>query len=462
MGNEMSRSSRGIRPAVAFLPAAAVLVISIFLFHRHRGDGFDADEFPLPVMHYIYATQGDSAATVDQPDMMPPGAWFPARDGGDDPESVPAEGREEIQRLRSLGYLAGYHDAPVRQGTTVYDSTAVERGYNLMVSGHAPGALLLDMQGEVVHEWYRHFDQSEVWPGSEEVDMEMQFWTRVNLQQDGELLALIENMGIVRLDRDSNLLWASDFIQPHHDFDVGPDGRIYAICKDVQLDPDYNPDRPILDELIVILDPDGHEIRRINIRHALERSPYAPVLRRMPPEGDILHANTIEYIHGDFQESIDPLREGTILLSLRTIDLVCVLDLDTETVYWAESDLWYKQHQPTMLANGNMLAFDNRGRKEHSRVVEIDPKTRRVVWSYRGAEGETFFSVGRGSNQRLSCGNTLITESNQGRAFEVAPDGRIVWEYISPYRAGENRELIGTLFEMIRVRPEDVDGWLNG
>ena len=434
------------------IPSILILVIIAALGYRYRGYA------RMKMLQFLHSF--DDIPEMEEEREMPPGAWFPARDGGDSPDSMSADAQEDIQHLRSLGYLAGYHDAPVRQGVTVLDTTAAGHGYNLMISGHAPGALLLDMNGDVVHEWYRHFAQDQIWPGSEDVDMEMQFWTRVDLQEGGELLALIENMGIVLLDMDSNLLWASDFIQPHHDFDVGPDGYIYTICKDVNIDPDYNSDRPIMDELVVILDPGGRELRRINIRHALDRSPYAPVLRRMPPEGDILHANTLEYIHGDFQESIEPLREGTILLCLRTIDLVCALDLETESVYWAESDLWYKQHQSTMLANGNMLVFDNRGRQMDSRVVEIDPNTRQVVWSYSGAEDDTFFSVGRGSNQRLSNGNTLITESNQGRAFEVTPSGKIVWEYISPYRAGEYRELIATLFEMIRIYPYEVEGWL--
>ena len=36
----------------------------------------------------------------------------------------------------------------------------------------------------------------------------------------------------------------------------------------------------------------------------------------------------------------------------------------------------------------------------------------------------------------LANGNLLITESMQGRAFEVAPDRSIVWEYRNPAEAG--------------------------
>ena len=64
---------------------------------------------------------------------------------------------------------------------------------------------------------------------------------------------------------------------------------------------------------------------------------------------------------------------------------------------------------------------------------------------------DPFFSRTCGSNQRLPNGNTLITETDYGRVFEVTRDNEIVWEFISPYRAGDNNELIATVLEMIRV-----------
>ena len=35
--------------------------------------------------------------------------------------------------------------------------------------------------------------------------------------------------------------------------------------------------------------------------------------------------------------------------------------------------------------------------------------------------------------QRLANGNTLITEGNFGRIFEVTAEGQLVWEYISDH-----------------------------
>ena len=97
-----------------------------------------------------------------------------------------------------------------------------------------------------------------------------------------------------------------------------------------------------------------------------------------------------------------------------------------------------------------MLVFDNR--LDFSRVVELDPLTREFLWEYRGDAQNGFFTQTCGSSQRLPNGNTLITESEKGRAFEVTPKNEIVWEFLSPHRAGENQELVATLFEMIRTK----------
>jgi hypothetical protein len=38
----------------------------------------------------------------------------------------------------------------------------------------------------------------------------------------------------------------------------------------------------------------------------------------------------------------------------------------------------------------------------------------------------------RGGVQRLPNGNTLITESDPGYAFEVTPEGETVWKWANP------------------------------
>jgi outer membrane protein assembly factor BamB len=68
-----------------------------------------------------------------------------------------------------------------------------------------------------------------------------------------------------------------------------------------------------------------------------------------------------------------------------------------------------------------------------SRVLEIDPVTLKLVWSYTAP---AFFATNISGAQRLANGNTLITEGPDGRLFEVTREGAIVWEYVFPFYSG--------------------------
>ena len=48
---------------------------------------------------------------------------------------------------------------------------------------------------------------------------------------------------------------------------------------------------------------------------------------------------------------------------------------------------------------------------------------------YSGSSERPFYTDIMGKHQWLPNGNMLITESTKGRAFEIDPEGALVWEY---------------------------------
>ncbi|KAL6240293.1 hypothetical protein RBB50_012799 [Rhinocladiella similis] len=110
------------------------------------------------------------------------------------------------------------------------------------------------------------------------------------------------------------------------------------------------------------------------------------------------------------------------------------------------------QHNPHMIPKGlpgagNVLVFDCQGGAGYpaaplgiyagSRILEVDPVTKHIVWQWTaGEEGLppwAFFSSFVSNAQRLPDGNTLVTEGMQGRLFQVTAAGKVAWEYYSPY-----------------------------
>ena len=64
--------------------------------------------------------------------------------------------------------------------------------------------------------------------------------------------------------------------------------------------------------------------------------------------------------------------------------------LGQQTVIWAITGMWKFQHEPRLLDNGNILLFDNMGNAGMSRIVEFDPLTQKVVWTYKGDSERIF------------------------------------------------------------------------
>lgn len=163
---------------------------------------------------------------------------------------------------------------------------------------------------------------------------------------------------------------------------------------------------------------------------------------------DILHVNSIEIIGRRIDGLCD---EGNILLSSRELDLIGIMDIEKEQIVWAWGpDHLSKQHHPSLLKSDNILLFDNGVNQRRSRVLEINPYNKRMVWEYKSNPLNHFFSRTRGSAQRLPNGNTLITESDKGHVFEITENGKIVWEFYNP-EIREEEEERAAIYRMMRI-----------
>jgi hypothetical protein len=429
--------SRAFRSRRAVLAGLAVLLLGLLLPGCSR-------------------EQKDTAADWDEP---PGGRWHKGDWMEVSPEveaSLTEEQREEFHRLLSIGYVSGSDPVPANTGVVIYDGSKTWDGVNFFTSGHFPGAVLMDMTGEVLHRWeYGFLDAWNKFPGSErpETIKTGGFWRHAHLFPNGDVIAIFDWLGIIKIDRHSNLIWAQ-FGGFHHDLDLLPNGDVVTLLRKARIVERIHPELPILEDFIVILDPNGNEVRRFSVLEAFEKSEYASLLANMAESGDILHTNTVEVLDGRLARRIPAFRAGNVLITVRQLGLIAVVDLDREVVVWGFDGHWRMPHQATALDNGHILIFDNRGNAGYSQLVQFDPTTFVGTWIYRGPEPQDFYSKECGSNQRLPNGNTLVSETDRGKAFEVTPEGEIVWKYINPMRAGENLEFVASVFDMIRV-PRD-------
>jgi hypothetical protein len=365
-----------------------------------------------------------------------------------------------MEKLLALGYLAGSVRAPDEEGVTFHAREAAYAGFNFILSGHGPEAILMDMEGNTLHTWRRAF--REIWPDRDKRNWYRGdlYWRRGHLFPNGDVLAIFDGLGLIKIDKNSNLLWAYSG-EAHHDLFVTDDGLIYVLTHEETIIPQISSTNRVLEDFVTVLDSHGNEIRKVSLFDSLRNSSYAFLLKAAREKGDIFHTNTIEVLDGRLEHRSEKFRAGNVLVSIHGLHAIGVVDLDAKEMVWGLTGSWRLQHQPTFLANGNLLLFDNLGMRRRSRVLEIDPFSGETVWTYQAEQPGEFFTFSCGSSERLPNGNTLITESDNGRAIEVTPEKMIVWEYINPHRAGPKDELIATLFEVIRLGPDFPLDWMG-
>ncbi len=338
-----------------------------------------------------------------------------------------------------------------QSGVIKHDPSKASQGLTLYTSGDDTKAMLIDMEGNEIWRWALPF--REVWPTADHLENVAKegflFWRKAVLYPNGDLLAIYDGAGVTpsghglaKIDKNSKLIWKfSDSV--HHDVQIGEEGNIYALTYSFQhetlkglnwIDP------PMLVDSVVVLDPDGNEINRINIVDAIYSSPWSRLLRTAMPNtlGDYFHANSVQPLSKEIAGAFDFAEPGQILVSLRELYAVVLLDPKTGKAVWGMRGPWLGQHDAELMENGHMLIFDNNGNMKGwagiTRVLELNPLTHEIVWEYTGSVDERFSSQIRGAQQRLPNGNTLITESSNARLFEVTSDHEIVWDFRNPDR----------------------------
>ncbi|MFB6344248.1 MAG: aryl-sulfate sulfotransferase [bacterium] len=99
----------------------------------------------------------------------------------------------------------------------------------------------------------------------------------------GDILVSFEWLGLVKLDRNSNVLW-SKFNRAHHDFWIGENGRIYCLTAKSKAVTHNGRTRRRVVDFISILKPDGTTVRKISLLEAIRNSNYSSILDLSNPE----------------------------------------------------------------------------------------------------------------------------------------------------------------------------------
>jgi len=347
-----------------------------------------------------------------------------------------------------------------RTGLIALDETLACPGYTLYAPMFGPGTVyLLDLQGREVHRWelphppglysYLLPDGHLFYLGK----LRDETWDRFPLWHRFKGGVLLEG------DWDGKVVWEYHDPDHHHDARRTPSGgAIYLAIERVPREVAArvrggvpgSAKNGMWADVIVEIDAAGN---RVWEWHAYEHLDVdRDVITFNDPRDEWSHANTVAPLPGD-----------RVLASFRNISTVGIIDKRTGAFTWKLGyDVLAQQHDPSLLPSGNILIFDNGAHRRDeampaSRVIEVEPASSNIVWEYRDDPPYNFFSPYISGARRLPNGNTLITEGNFGRMFQVTPDSQVVWEYINPYFPPDADGVsTNAVFRATHYRAEDI------
>ena len=339
-------------------------------------------------------------------------------------------------------------------GLTIYKPDKAFHGYTLFAPMTGTSAYLIEMRGNIVHRWqlpYRPADYGYLLDNGHLLVSGRTGKSPVSFGGRGGV--------IMELDWDGSILWEYVEDTLHHDFCRMPNGNTMVLGWE-----------PVPAEMVQHIKggkPGTEHERGIWCEYFREVSPERKVVwewhahEHLDLDTDVIcplhrreewtHANTCEV-----------LPDGNILTSFRLLDTLAIIDKQSGKFRWkwGKGELGH-QHDPNPLPNGNILIFDNGWHVmqpppgPRSRVIEVEPRSDKILWTYETRPPWEFFSSFISGAQRMPGGNTLICEGQTGRLFEVTYDGEVVWEYVNPFFGDDERfGQVNLVFRAYRYSPD--------
>jgi hypothetical protein len=309
--------------------------------------------------------------------------------------------------------------------------------YLLLYGNHE--TWLFDMNGKQYREWNTNFK-------------------RAHLLENCNLMVIDNNQHkyISEKNTAGEAVWTHHLEgRAHHDLELSHNGEHVTLFYSPVLPDDVEinnqcENKEVSADSIIEIDRQGnthfewkfheHYISKLNeykcndwMRNYMKNSKYSKLL-------DWVHPNALNIIKDNkwYRKGYKEFTPGNLIVTAHHFNKIIIIEKTTGKVIWVYvgDELGLERpHEAKMIPEGlpgagNILIYDNGIERKYTRIIEVNPINKKVVWSYQ-APGE-FYNKWAGSQQRLKNGDTFISDDGSTRAFIVNKKGEIKWQFIKP------------------------------
>jgi hypothetical protein len=325
---------------------------------------------------------------------------------------------------------------------------------------------LIRRDGTLIRKWsldyFEHFPN----PANRPCDIISPLLTDIHgahLTPQGEVVFNYEYCGSVKLDQCGGLIWKIN--KPTHHSIVPAEAGGYWLLSRYYWPASDSPDRfppfssPGTDHImeedtLLRVSENGEVLEEVSIPELMIKNNLEALLTangtifdmKTISRNELVHANKVAELPSLFADSYPLFGAGDLALSMRSLNLIMVLDPINKKVKWHQIGPWLRQHDPEFRPDGRISIFNNnvyqtayiKGNAVLStpfitNIIAIDPVNREIELMFGEKPGQEILSVIRGQHEILANDGMLITEFDAGRVLEVDAYGNIIWEYVNHY-----------------------------
>ncbi|NOR19930.1 MAG: hypothetical protein GQ538_07555 [Xanthomonadales bacterium] len=294
------------------------------------------------------------------------------------------------------------------------------------------GAVLLGPDGTLVNTWVMS-QEDAAWADRDDQNV---FPHGFEIFPDGSVVVAFDGgSSLTRYSYCGKELWRVKGLF-HHSVSASDDGAVWTWG---------NPNGELKNGefMVKVMVESGEIVESIHLDEVWPENPdIDPFATRQDdqPTGSIWsfdrwHVNDVEPLPERFAEAYEAFEAGDLLLSLRSINLVVVVDPATYAVKWWRQGLTRRQHDPDWNERGSITIFDNNMHRDFSRIYDVWPDTFESSIAVPG-EDYGFYTWHRGKHDVIPGGGYMITSTEQGRAFEINAAGEIVFDFVNQFQKG--------------------------